>query len=680
LAGFSMLEKIFHFSIEKKIQTITAGFIAMMFLVVSIFVIEIYWYNDGIITEKFQKELILSDISVKNIINDKDSTYSSVLRKHLENLGEIAKTNKNLYPFVLTFQEKSYEILKLVNERKSIDINFRLSVYDLEKKISSVENKELVLTLLEMRKLEGEYIIEGNHEYVTQVIEKSEALEEYIQKGLSTGSVENFSREIENYRNKFTELVENKSKIILREKELKKIFATIKPTLDEKASSTEILNLWLFIFGIIFTGIAIISGLYFSKRVGRMIIDRLSELTEKTILISAGEEVDLSMDTTDEIGQLIFAINNIVAGREELVRSLKKERTDIKDKISDAIRNAENQNNLMNKIIDDILLGLSDLATGNFETELVINSENNLAKKLYSGFNQTTLMMNDMIWNVKSIIDKANISSSEINQSTDSMAKGVEEQSLQVDKIATAIEEMTRTIAENAENATKTADLAINSGRVATEGSNIVHQTVIKIKDIASIVTKSTQSLLEVATSFNQINSIVSVVEDIARQTNLLALNAAIEAASAGEHGRGFSVVADEVRKLAERTSGATRQIADMITGVQTEMRDVVEVMKNGNNEVEKGIELADEAGEALKNILKSSENVTDMVNQIAAANEQQSVTSTDIARNIDLISSGTSNSVNEIKQIVDETDKMSNINHQLTSMIAEYKLRMKEA
>ena len=99
----------------------------------------------------------------------------------------------------------------------------------------------------------------------------------------------------------------------------------------------------------------------------------------------------------------------------------------------------------------------------------------------------------------------------------------------------------------------------------------------------------------------------MGVIDDIADQTNLLALNAAIEAARAGEEGRGFAVVADEVRKLAERTTTATKEIAQMIEDIQTETERTVSAMQQGMKQVEEGVHSTAAAGESLQVIIRMS-------------------------------------------------------------------------
>jgi methyl-accepting chemotaxis protein len=147
---------------------------------------------------------------------------------------------------------------------------------------------------------------------------------------------------------------------------------------------------------------------------------------------------------------------------------------------------------------------------------------------------------------------------------------------------------------------------------------------------------------------------VISVIGVIAGQTNLLALNAAIEAARAGEQGRGFAVVAGEVRRLAERTAQATGEIGGMITNIQGEARKAVDSIKAEIVHVNESAESAGRAGASINGIIKASDNVNDMIGQIALASHQQSAatdevnkTMNEIAHIIDLSTSGTQDSAN---------------------------------
>ena len=160
--------------------------------------------------------------------------------------------------------------------------------------------------------------------------------------------------------------------------------------------------------------------------------------------------------------------------------------------------------------------------------------------------------------------------------------------------------------------------VALETKAVSQSGEKIILETVDKMQSIASIVGESAALVDTLGEQTTKITSIVNTIREIADQTNLLALNAAIEAARAGESGRGFAVVADEVRKLAERTGKSTTEIATMIKTIQSETGSVTASMNNGLAEVGKGVDLANSAGEAIKQMRDGATRVVDVIHEFS--------------------------------------------------------------
>ena len=265
--------------------------------------------------------------------------------------------------------------------------------------------------------------------------------------------------------------------------------------------------------------------------------------------------------------------------------------------------------------------------------------------------------------------------STQISSSIEEIAAGSQEQMSQAHEVTKAIEEMTRTIMENSKSANETADTARKARLTAEAGGYIVSATAEGMKRIAQATGKSSEIAQALERSSKQIGEIVKLINDIADQTSLLALNAAIEAARAGEQGKGFGIVADEVRKLSERTLKATKEIEVMIKNIQRETGQAVASMDEGTLEVKEGMKLADQAGHSLREIVKISQKVTDMITQIAASSEQQSTTSEQISQNVEIIHSVTKQMANSTREVASASEGLKHLTEQLQETVNKFKL-----
>ena len=205
----------------------------------------------------------------------------------------------------------------------------------------------------------------------------------------------------------------------------------------------------------------------------------------------------------------------------------------------------------------------------------------------------------------------------------------------EIDQVATAMNEMTATVAEVARHATQAAEATSHADQQADAGRAAVGRSVEAMQTLSLQVQSATEVIAQVSGNAGEIATILDVIGGIADQTNLLALNAAIEAARAGEQGRGFAVVADEVRNLARRTQDATHEIQRMIERLQSGTRNAVDVMAAGQSKAQDSLGAVAEAADAIETMARSVAAIKDMNIQIASAAEEQSAVAEEIDRNL---------------------------------------------
>ncbi len=229
---------------------------------------------------------------------------------------------------------------------------------------------------------------------------------------------------------------------------------------------------------------------------------------------------------------------------------------------------------------------------------------------------------------LSSVVDIVSDESDQLALQINDSSSGAEEQSSRIQNVASSIEEINSTIAEVANNSMHAAKCADQVKVKAEQGAAIVENVGHSVRHIQSSSSELKGDMHLLMQQVDGIGEILNVISDIADQTNLLALNAAIEAARAGDSGRGFAVVANEVRKLAEKTMKATKDIEDVICGIQDETKKNCFNVDKISNIIEEVTDMSSTSGEALHEIVLLAQEASDQVKIIAASSSEQTTAS----------------------------------------------------
>jgi methyl-accepting chemotaxis protein len=257
----------------------------------------------------------------------------------------------------------------------------------------------------------------------------------------------------------------------------------------------------------------------------------------------------------------------------------------------------------------------------------------------------------------------------EMAYSIKEVAKNIDALSLTAEETSSSMNQMDVSIDQVQSNANETARLSEEVAQDAEKGAEAILKTIGEIYRIKESSQEAVAVISNLGSRIDAIGQILNVIDDVAEQTNLLALNAAIIAAQAGEHGKGFAVVADEIKDLAERAGASTKEIADLIKTIQAESKNAISAVERGAHNVDRGVEVSNEAERALKKILESSQKSTNMVRAIARATVEQAKGSkqvTDaigrIAETVQQIAAATAEQARGSELIMKSAEKMRTI------------------
>ena len=277
---------------------------------------------------------------------------------------------------------------------------------------------------------------------------------------------------------------------------------------------------------------------------------------------------------------------------------------------------------------------MDKVAAGDMTVTFNANSRDELGE-LGEVFNATVKKIHDLIERVGHTVGEVERQAGQVENVSARSNQAVAGQRLQIEQVATAMNQMSATSLEVARSAAAAVSSAHSVNDETLSGRGLVQSQQGSIAALAGEIDQSVLVINQLATDSQAISRVLEVIKSIAEQTNLLALNAAIEAARAGEQGRGFAVVADEVRTLAKRTQQSTEEIEQMISKLHSGVGAAVKAMGSSHQMASGTVGQSEKVQQALENILGAVGMIVDQNQQIAAAVEQQTAVAHDIDQNI---------------------------------------------
>lgn len=289
-----------------------------------------------------------------------------------------------------------------------------------------------------------------------------------------------------------------------------------------------------------------------------------------------------------------------------------------------------------------------DISDGDLTRIVVSNSRDELGQ-LLANLEVMRAKLAGVVFQVRQGSESVATASAEIAHGNNDLSARTESQASALEQTAASMEQLGTTVRQNAASASQANQLAMNASDIAMKGGEVVGQVVETMKGINE--------------SSRKISDIISVIDGIAFQTNILALNAAVEAARAGEQGRGFAVVASEVRALASRSAEAAKEIKTLIN---------VSVER-----VEQGTSLVDQAGVTMHEMVASIRRVTDIVGEISAASNEQSMGVAQVGEAVAQMDKVTQQNAALVEEMAAAASSLKAQAQELVQTVAVFKLGM---
>ena len=402
--------------------------------------------------------------------------------------------------------------------------------------------------------------------------------------------------------------------------------------------------------------IAVVLGIAIAYWVVNFFSKNLIHIAEVAQMAAGGNyKVRARIESKDELGKVATSFNSML------------------DYITTALAKAEGERDELQKRLMDFLVLVSEVGKGDLTKRGEVTAD--MFGNLADGFNLMIDRFGQLMKQVREAAERVNRSAGTLRDSAGQMAGTAKHQADESTKTLSAVDQLALAMRQVSATAGASSESAKEVLAATERGREAVQATVEDMQGIRTTVQRMSKQVKALGDRSVEISQIVSTIRDIANQTNLLALNAAIEAAGAGEAGARFAVVADQVRKLAESSTQATKDIADLVTVIQTETQDAVVSMEEETRAVEAGSASALRTGEVFNQISGIAQRSAELAQTIASAAVNQTVSTDQVSRSIKDFAGGavtTQKATDSTRATVEDLAKLA---EGLTVSVAKFKL-----
>ena len=339
-------------------------------------------------------------------------------------------------------------------------------------------------------------------------------------------------------------------------------------------------------------------------------------------------------------------------------------------------KNAEIQANQAKEQLEarawQLLQEVDGLTTGDLTIRAKITTDE--IGTIADSYNATIESLQKLVTQVKQVAKEVENTAETNDSLVQKLAVKAVDQENAIAETVSQIQTMTESIHNVSVNAARAEKIVQQASNTITDGDRAMNQAVVKINSLQDTVIETEQKVKRLGESSQEISQVVNSIGRFAAQTHLLALKASIEAARAGEQGKGFAVIADEVRSLAAQSATATADIDNLVARIQLETNEVITAMANGTKQVATGTELVQNTRQNLGSITNASQEISQLVKEIAQAATQQSRTSDLVSQNIAHVAVTAQENSQSATEVSLEIEKLLAVATKLQAGIAKFK------